>query len=170
VLPPLSLACCMHRCLAGADLWLGWMPAAYLAVLASGLLFVLEQARTRSQRDRVFNNLASYLPSEVAEEIAYSLPSSTIVAERKDFTLLSADLRNFSVLAKRDHQKNQRQCCTFSFRKRRELSKRTVAGYMNTKAIVCLRFGTRKSASVALQRVKRSAKNGRRNRSHFVER
>ena len=91
VLPPPSLA--VHaQILAGADLWLGWMPAALFAVLASGLLFVLEQARTRSQRDRVFNNLASYLPSQVAEEIAYSLPSSTIVAERRDFTLLSADL------------------------------------------------------------------------------
>ena len=98
VLPATSLA--VHaQLLAGADLWLGWMPAALFAVLASGLLFVLEQARTRSQRDRVFNNLASYLPSQVAEEIAYSLPSSTIVAERRDFTLLSADLRNFSAFS-----------------------------------------------------------------------
>jgi len=98
VLPAVSLA--VHtQLLVGADLWLGWMPAAVFAVLASGLLFVLEQARTRSQRDRVFDNLASYLPSQVAEEIAYSLPSSTIVAERRDFTLLSADLRNFSAFS-----------------------------------------------------------------------
>jgi len=94
-LPLLSLL--VHaQLLNSADLWLGWMPSAIYAIIASTLLFVLEQARTRSQRDRVFNNLASYLPSNVAEEIAYSLPTSNVVAERKDFTLLSADLRNFS--------------------------------------------------------------------------
>jgi class 3 adenylate cyclase len=44
----------------------------------------------------VFGNLNSYLPSDIAREIAYSVPSSNINAKRCDVTLLSADLRNFS--------------------------------------------------------------------------
>lgn len=95
LLPALALA--LHaQLLRSAAIWLGWMLPSLFALVASTLLFALEQARTRSQRDRVFNNLTSYLPSDVAQQIAYSLPSSSINAQRKEFTLLSADLRNFS--------------------------------------------------------------------------
>jgi len=104
-----------------ADLWLGWMPPAIYAVIASTLLFVLEQARTRSQRDRVFNNLASYLPSNVAEEIAYSLPTSNVVAERKDFTLLSADLRNFSSFSEARSPEESAAVLHFFFQKAAEI-------------------------------------------------
>jgi adenylate cyclase len=104
-----------------ADLWLGWMPSAIYAVIASTLLFVLEQARTRSQRDRVFNNLASYLPSNVAEEIAYSLPTSNVVAERKDFTLLSADLRNFSSFSEARSPEESAAVLHFFFQKAAEI-------------------------------------------------
>jgi len=104
-----------------ADLWLGWMPSAIYAVIASTLLFVLEQARTRSQRDRVFNNLASYLPSNLAEEIAYSLPTSNVVAERKDFTLLSADLRNFSSFSEARSPEESAAVLHFFFQKAAEI-------------------------------------------------
>lgn len=120
VLPLLSLA--VHaQLLNSADLWLGWMPSAIYAVIASTLLFVLEQARTRSQRDRVFNNLASYLPSNVAEEIAYSLPTSNVVAERKDFTLLSADLRNFSSFSEARSPEESAAVLHFFFQKAAEI-------------------------------------------------
>ena len=120
VLPLLSLM--LHaQMLSSADLWLGWMPSAIYAIIASGLLFVLEQARTRSQRDRVFNNLASYLPSEVAEEIAYSLPTSNVVAERKDFTLLSADLRNFSSFSEARSPEESAAVLHFFFQKAAEI-------------------------------------------------
>lgn len=120
VLPLLSLM--LHaQMLRSADLWLGWMPSAIYAIIASGLLFVLEQARTRSQRDRVFNNLASYLPSEVAEEIAYSLPTSNVVAERKDFTLLSADLRNFSSFSEARSPEESAAVLHFFFQKAAEI-------------------------------------------------
>jgi CHASE2 domain-containing sensor protein/class 3 adenylate cyclase len=120
LLPLLSLM--LHaQMLRSADLWLGWMPSAIYAIIASGLLFVLEQARTRSQRDRVFNNLASYLPSEVAEEIAYSLPTSNVVAERKDFTLLSADLRNFSSFSEARSPEESAAVLHFFFQKAAEI-------------------------------------------------
>jgi adenylate cyclase len=82
--------------LATYEIWLGWLFPAMFALIAAGLLLVLEQGRLRAERSRVFGNLSSYLPSDVAREIAFSLPTSSINAKRCDVTLLSADLRNFS--------------------------------------------------------------------------
>ena len=95
LLPLLALV--LHwQLLVSQQLWLGWvMPSLYTLVAAS-LLLLLEQSRIRAERSRIFGNLNSYLPSDVAREIAYSLPSSSINARRCDVTLLSADLRNFS--------------------------------------------------------------------------
>jgi adenylate cyclase len=91
------LAFTLHlQMLAGSNLWIGWLYPSLFSVLAASLLLLLEQRRLRSERSRVFNNLNSYLPGDVAKEIAYSLPSSSINARRCDVTLLSADLRNFS--------------------------------------------------------------------------
>ena len=150
VLPTASLA--VHaQILAGADLWLGWMPAAVFAVLASGLLFVLEQARTRSQRDRVFNNLASYLPSQVAEEIAYSLPSSTIVAERRDFTLLSADLRNFSAFSEARSPEESAAVLHFFFQKAAGIIEAHGGRVHEYKGDSLLALWDSQDASVALQ-------------------
>jgi adenylate cyclase len=82
--------------LQSANLWLGWVfPALYSAVAAS-LLLLLEHSRVRAERGRVFGNLNSYLPADIAREIAYNVPTSNISAKRCDVTLLSADLRNFS--------------------------------------------------------------------------
>jgi adenylate cyclase len=82
--------------LAGAGLWLGWAHAALAIVLAGLFLGLAEQARSLAERGRLFRNLASYLPGTVAEEIALAEPSGEIVAERRDLTVLTADLRNFS--------------------------------------------------------------------------
>lgn len=82
--------------LASVDIWLGWTFPAVFGLVAASLLLLLEQSRVRAERGRVFGNLNSYLPSDVAREIAYSLPSSSINARRIDVTLLSADLRNFA--------------------------------------------------------------------------
>jgi adenylate cyclase len=82
--------------LAQANLWLGWFAPALFGFVAPSLLLLHELARVRLERGRVLGNLSSYLPAEVAEEIAYALPNSSINAHRKNVTLLSADLRNFS--------------------------------------------------------------------------
>lgn len=95
LLPVLALA--IHlQLLASGNLWLGWVAPALYGLLGASVLMLLEQARVRSERSRVFGNLNSYLPTDVAHEIAYSLPSSSVNARRSDVTLLSADLRNFS--------------------------------------------------------------------------
>ena len=69
----------------------------------------------------MFNNLASYLPSNVAEEIAYSLPTSNVVAQRKDFTLLSADLRNFSSFSEARSPEESAAVLHFFFQKAAEI-------------------------------------------------
>ncbi len=78
------------------NLWLGWLSPSLFAFFAASLLLLHELALVKLERSRVLGNLSSYLPAEVAAEIAYALPNSSINAHRKNVTLLSADLRNFS--------------------------------------------------------------------------
>jgi CHASE2 domain-containing sensor protein/class 3 adenylate cyclase len=95
VLPLVALA--VHvEVLRASQLWLGWIDSAGFGLLAAGFLVVHEFTRVRLERNRVLSNLSSYLPVDVAQEVAYSLPSSSIQARRQSVTLLSADLRNFS--------------------------------------------------------------------------
>jgi class 3 adenylate cyclase len=82
--------------LATSNMWLGWTLPALYGCSAALALILLEMARVRSERTRVFDNLNSYLPDSVARDIAFSLPSSSIAAQRVNVTLLNADLRNFS--------------------------------------------------------------------------
>lgn len=82
--------------LVSANLWLGWLAPSLFAALAAGLLVLLEHSRVRLEHNRVYGHLNSYLPPDIAREVAYSAPSSAIDARRMEVTLLSADLRNFS--------------------------------------------------------------------------
>lgn len=92
-----ALALLLHiQLLQAANLWLGWVYPALYSALAAGGLMLLEHSRVRAERSRVFGNLNSYLPNDIAKEIAYSVPNSEISAKRREVTLLSADLRNFS--------------------------------------------------------------------------
>ena len=92
-----TLAASMHVwALMASNLWLGWMAPALFGLLGASGLLLLELGRVRLERARVFSNLNSYLPIDVAREIAFALPSSSVNARRSDATLLSADLRNFS--------------------------------------------------------------------------
>ena len=80
-------------------IWLGWMLPALFGLTAALSLLVLELGFVRFERSRVFSNLKSYLPRSVAQEVAFSAPTSTVNARRRDLTLLSADLRNFSAFS-----------------------------------------------------------------------
>jgi len=82
--------------LSAANVWLGWLSPALFGLCAASFLLLHEYAWVRLERSRVLGNLSSYLPAEIAAEIAYALPNSSINAQRKNATLLSADLRNFS--------------------------------------------------------------------------
>ena len=93
---PLVAAATHGYVLATSNLWLGWALPALYGCSAALALVLLEMARVRLERSRVFDNLNSYLPDSVARDIAFSLPSSSIAAQRVNVTLLNADLRNFS--------------------------------------------------------------------------
>ncbi len=79
-----------------AHLWLGWVTPALYTLLTATLLGILEFARTRLERERLYRNLASYLPAPVAREIATREPDAQVCATRREATVLHADLRNFS--------------------------------------------------------------------------
>lgn len=96
IILPVAALLLHWQLLSGSNIWLGWISPAIFSLLAAALLLLLEQGRVRAERTRVFGNLTSYLPSNVARDIAFSLPTSAINAQRCDVTLLSADLRNFS--------------------------------------------------------------------------
>jgi len=96
VLLPLGTILLHAQLLASANIWLGWLTPALYSLCAASLLILHEYARVRMERGRVLSNLSSYLPVDIAHEIAYTLPNSSIHARRQDVTLLSADLRNFS--------------------------------------------------------------------------
>ncbi len=81
-----------------ASLWLGWLIPALFTMLGGLMLLLLELMRLRLERGRVMQNLSSYLPGDEAKKVAFELPSSNIEAERREVTLLCADLRNFSAI------------------------------------------------------------------------
>lgn len=96
---PLLVLTLHIQVLSSSEVWMGWLFPALYSLLAASLLLLLEQSRVRVERNRVYGNLSSYLPLDVAKEIAYTLPSSAINAKRCDVTLLSADLRNFAAFS-----------------------------------------------------------------------
>jgi adenylate cyclase len=76
--------------------WLGWAHAS-LAIALTGLcLGFAEHARSLAERGLLFRNLASYLPAAVAHKVALAEPSGEIEAERRDLTVVVADVRNFA--------------------------------------------------------------------------
>jgi adenylate cyclase len=77
-------------------LWLGWATPGSFAILSGIFLAAAEYARTRFERERLYGNLASYLPEPVAADIAYREPSGAIDAQRQEITVMFADIRNFS--------------------------------------------------------------------------
>ena len=76
--------------------WLGWGQPAVFVALAAGLLTASEMLRVRAERERLFENLSSYLPEGAARRVAFEGPSAQVVAETREATVMLVDLRNFS--------------------------------------------------------------------------
>jgi adenylate cyclase len=78
------------------NLWLGWAePAAFIVI--TGLVWGgIEHARSRWDRDRLYEHLSSYLPASVAASLAFQPPSGAIKASSQSAVVLFADIRNFS--------------------------------------------------------------------------
>ncbi len=93
-LPVLSLV--VHIQFLQSNIWVGWLIPAIFTLLSSSFLALIEHARVRTEKQRVFDNLNSYLPGKAAHNIAFNLPSGAIEAHRSELVLMCADLRNFS--------------------------------------------------------------------------
>ncbi len=65
-----------------------WLPAWRLGVV--------EHAKSRIDRDRLYGHLSSYLPAPVAASLALQPPSSAIEASTRQVSVMFADIRNFS--------------------------------------------------------------------------
>lgn len=120
-----ALALFLHMQVLGSqNIWLGWLFPAIYGLIAASSLLLLEQSRVRVERGRVYSNLSSYLPSEVAREIAYTLPSSSVNARRSNATLLSADLRNFSAFGELRPPEESAAVLHFFFQRATEIVER----------------------------------------------
>jgi len=82
--------------LLAVHLWLGWVTPALFTLLAASLLGGTELIRTRFERERLFQNLSSYLPEAAARKVALLSPSAQVHAVRREATVMFVDLRNFS--------------------------------------------------------------------------
>jgi adenylate cyclase len=78
------------------SLWIGWVTPAIFTFLSAIALAIAEHARLRFERSRLYENLSAYLPAPVANRIALSEVRGIIEADRREVTVLFADIRNFS--------------------------------------------------------------------------
>lgn len=78
-------------------LWFEWVQPALFLLSFAACHSLIEYARDRVERDRLFNHLSSYLPRPVAAALAKQDPSDAVDATRRHITVLFAEIRNFSV-------------------------------------------------------------------------
>lgn len=97
----LALACyaASASALLRADLWLPWTSVALFALLSSSALAAAEHALTRAQRERLSAHLGAYLPAPVAQRLMATDPSGSVQVNRRDVSVVVADIRNFSSFA-----------------------------------------------------------------------
>lgn len=82
--------------LLGWHQWLGWGQPVVFVALSAALLTTSEMLRVRAERERLFENLSSYLPEGAARRVAFEGPTAQVVAETREATVMLVDLRNFS--------------------------------------------------------------------------
>jgi len=123
LLPGVALSVHFYA-LGTSNLWLGWVFPALYGMTAAAALLLLELSRVRSERTRVYSNLHSYLPEQIAKDVAYNLPSSSINAQRRNVTLMSADLRNFSAYGEARPPEEAAAVLHFFFAKATEIIER----------------------------------------------
>lgn len=75
---------------------LAWGTPALFACLAALLVLSADTLRVRLERERLFVNLASYLPAAAAQKVAFQGPTAQVAAQRQDATVMIIDVRNFS--------------------------------------------------------------------------
>jgi len=79
-----------------SSMWLGWASPAFFVFVAGTAMGILQHAKSRIDRDRLFTHLSSYLPAPVAAALVSQSPSSAIKASTNQVSVMFADIRNFS--------------------------------------------------------------------------
>lgn len=82
--------------LSRSALWLGWLDPALFVLVSGSAMGILEHAKSRLDRERLYTHLSSYLPAPVAAALALQPPSGAIKASTNQVSVLFADIRNFS--------------------------------------------------------------------------
>ncbi len=97
----LAVACYLGAmaALLQSELWLPWASTALFALFGASALAAAEHALTRAQRERLSAHLGAYLPAPVAQRLMASDPSGSVQVNRRDISVLVADIRNFSSFA-----------------------------------------------------------------------
>ncbi|MCZ2439529.1 MAG: adenylate/guanylate cyclase domain-containing protein [Burkholderiales bacterium] len=85
--------------LLAADLWLPWVLPVLFVLLAASALAAGEHAQALLQRERLSAHLGAYLPRPVAQRLMSLEPTGKVQVERRDISVLVADIRNFSAFA-----------------------------------------------------------------------
>ena len=75
---------------------LAWGTPALFVLLSSTFVLAAEMLRVRFERERIYQNLSSYLPEAAARKVALTGPTEQVLAQRQDATVMFVDLRNFS--------------------------------------------------------------------------
>ena len=75
---------------------LGWTRPGLFVVLFGLVLASLELARSRIEKERLYAHLSSYLPAPVALALLGRDAGAEVLAERREVSVLFADIRNFS--------------------------------------------------------------------------
>jgi len=75
---------------------LAWgTPVLFIGLMAASMLLA-EMLRVRFERERLYQNLSSYLPEGAARKVAFAGPTAQVLAQRQQATVMFVDLRNFS--------------------------------------------------------------------------
>ena len=82
-----------------SGMWLPWSGAALFALLGASALAAAEHALTRAQRERLSAHLGAYLPGPMAARLAAIDPTGRLEVDRREISVLVADIRNFSAFA-----------------------------------------------------------------------
>ncbi|MBK9237052.1 MAG: hypothetical protein IPO19_14055 [Rhodoferax sp.] len=108
-------------------LWIGWAGPTVFIFVTGSVMGVVEHAKSRIDRDRLYTHLSSYLPAPVAASLALQSPSSAIKASTKQVSVMFADIRNFSAYCEARPPKKPPPCCTRSFPPQPKWLRRMVA-------------------------------------------
>lgn len=92
----------LHALLLAQLHWfMDWSQIGFFVIASSLGLAMINHARARFETARVFDQFSSHLPSGVAQEVALSETTDDIQSQRKQLTVLFADIRNFSAFCEK---------------------------------------------------------------------